>query len=688
MILPASNKNPQPIVDRSIKTIAEDYNPSAAYFLDGECVSPNAVHARIQVIRDTNDWQDALPGTLLVVESTNHEWNGALESAAGCITKTGGMLSHVGLNLRSNGGKPGIAGCTKAWEQLCSLDGQMVTFDSMKRVIVTENLPLKPAEDPGRLWANNEEIHNAQLAIDQRLKLHRETPMTQLLPAFGQCFSDPFHPLYIGKPAKPYCFLQTLGLYGPGWEILWRRMPDPKWSCVVENCEPDVRLGMVAFPVKENVYIQDDGVFSLDELRAVVDHCHDDLLAGEATFAGVKSYLETGNGDLAELIRRATEALRQVLSHAHFAWRRDALIRDHVFEPQFLYVAAAYHERILEVSYRLDLSTQQKPWRSRQRQQNIVLHALAGRVCAALNLADVADEVSPQQLLERLQREAPELLTEIENLRERFKYGTEDIRIATDTPKYLERLSKMVRGRQSLPFAALAQFCEEYVPTTPSVRANQVFEAIRGEFPELALLLDNAHVDLGFATTGELMGEIIALHRETRESLAPILDRYETLRRGAVITRLSTILRDDTHHCLAVWGRLYSRLIACVVEACGEGETAIAPNDVFDLLPEEIIALAQQAEASHYLNESAPSRRRFVEAEKAFAAASDSSKPPFSASEYRRVIKRELQLTAWQRSEAQRAGQLELVAAYARQGLFYQTRLAELDRLPPLVAAG
>lgn len=107
-------------------------SPSAAEGIQGVAASPGRAAGRVRILRDAGDFDQLLPGEVLVAQATTPAWTPLFARAAAVVTDTGSIGSHASQIAREYG-IPAVVCTGDATRRL--RPGQMVIVDGSAGVV-------------------------------------------------------------------------------------------------------------------------------------------------------------------------------------------------------------------------------------------------------------------------------------------------------------------------------------------------------------------------------------------------------------------------------------------------------------------------------------------------------------------------------------------------------------------------
>ena len=125
-------------------------NADDADTLTGFPVSPGTVTGPASVIHSPDDFDQMVPGTILVCPTTTPAWTPLFPQATALVTDIGGILAHGSIVAREFG-IPAVLGLGNGTQRIAS--GQRITVDGTRGTVTlldaTEAIDASDASKPG-----------------------------------------------------------------------------------------------------------------------------------------------------------------------------------------------------------------------------------------------------------------------------------------------------------------------------------------------------------------------------------------------------------------------------------------------------------------------------------------------------------------------------------------------------------
>jgi hypothetical protein len=308
-------------------------------------------------------------------------------------------------------------------------------------------------------------------------------------------------------------------------------------------------------------------------------------------FARVERFVAGLESLTAENVRQVVNGLVELLGWTSMGYGFREAFKEIHLSPQARYVSDAFLPLLLRAAYR----------NSAHEDALTAKHKQLAAVFALLRRSPRARRAVMRHDFAGLQHVSPEAARRMEQISERFKANTEDVRVLSDIDTYVGELTQMLRRQhEGLPLEQLAEFCRPYLDERRMrPEPGSLLREIRRRDPDLLLILNDHGAETtrdgdrgGVAGTIALLAAIIKRTQE-QESLERTvrhtLNHYPRLRRVLALAQNESVFRNTSHHLITRCQRKIAKLM--LNTASRFPEIFDAPGRVFEIDGDELMAL-------------------------------------------------------------------------------------------------
>ncbi|MBF0489944.1 MAG: hypothetical protein HQL15_04925, partial [Candidatus Omnitrophica bacterium] len=568
------------LVTSVVRSVKEDVASNVSVIeLEGITANKGAVSGVLQVIRDSEGFDQVREGAIVVTTFTGKGWNDAFGKIRGVITETGNDTSHAAIITREPWCNiPSLVGSREAIDRLKHWDGREVTFDAGLKVGGEGVLPIEERTMDRSIWQEAEQKEKDRSVAPPFLWDRLKSLQNAMVDSKG---------LWFGRPRIAYGYFQ-LDYYDRAFALaalIHQRFSWPRGSfegeMPLEVKETQRKIKDRILYAKIEPEEKEDGVASF--MRSLT------LEGFEFLVKVRREFFEQLSGRLTSLRKINADNCKEVcdLLAEMLSWTTIVFGMEEVFEEKFSGPelgcfsdqVGGFNPRQLIKERSLALTSSTVHPLSAEKQ--FLLSVLA----AILNSDSLLRTFSIQNDLGSVVSRCPDIARRLKDLSEGYRLGRdEDLRNISSEEGFFSLVVQQYLKRD-MSLEELSAHVQNYGGQGQT--SHEVSE-------DLNILVTSYAQSHGMPLSEVWQGVSAYLQRKKTlcEQMDDILRTYPRLRRIAAVARENELMRNDMHDRIVRVQKVVAR--AMLEKARDNPSLLTKAEDVFDLTGAEFYALCRE----------------------------------------------------------------------------------------------